>query len=359
MGDEDKSFEASQQKLKKARDNGQVIKSKDLSTALFIVVMFILLLLLAPAVFNVLGETFVLFFQQIPNKHLDDITWQYMMTITVRALILVVAPFLMVALFIAVVADFIQVGPLLTFKPIFPKIDKLNPIKGFQNIFSKRSLVELVKNILKISLLALLAYVVFQGHVGELIAVGATENIFSILYILGEVLGQFIFMAGVAFFLIGGGDYLYQRNKFMNDQKMSMKEMKDEYKQSEGDPMVKAQLRQKRMQMLMQRMLEAVPEADAIITNPIHYAVAVKYEAEAMEAPRVVAKGTELFAKKIKDIAEENDVPIIENVVVAQTLYKLVDIDRDIPADLYQAVAEILMTAWQISGKSLPGRPAE
>jgi flagellar biosynthesis protein FlhB len=136
---------------------------------------------------------------------------------------------------------------------------------------------------------------------------------------------------------------------------MSFQEVKEEYKNSEGDPHVKQALRQKRMQMLQQQMLEAVPTADVVTTNPIHVAVAIKYDAKTMQAPRVVAKGTELFAERIKDIAREHGVPVVENPVVARALYRIVDIDQEVPADLYQAVAEILMFAWRTTGKSIPG----
>ena len=361
MGDEDKSFEASAQKLKKARENGQVIKSKDLSTAIFIVTMFLLLTVMYGPLWEVLSTTFILYFEQVEHQHIENIDWQLLMFFAVRCFALTVVPFLGVAFIIAVAGDMFQVGLLFTIKPIMPKPDKLNPVKGFKNIFSKRSLVELIKNILKITVLAACAVIVFYLHLGELVAVGSADNIFAILFVLGEVITQFIFIAGVAFFLIGAGDYMYQRSKFLKDQKMSMKEVKDEYKQSEGDPMVKAVLRQRRMQMLQQRMLEAVPNADVVATNPIHVAVALKYEIEEMAAPRVIAKGAEVFAERIKGIAKKHEIPVVENPVVARTLYQVVDVDQEIPADMYQAVAEILMFAWQMKGQMPDGvaKPSE
>lgn len=355
MGDEDKSFDATPQKLEKAREQGQVIKSRDLSTALFIVVMFSMLLVMGHVIWDVIAQTFVLFFQQIPNQHIEKIGWQYMALIVGRCFLFTVGPFLLVAFMIAVFADVIQVGLLISTESIMPKPEKLNPVTGFKNIFSMNSVVELVKNILKILILGFLAYMVFSAHLPELLAVGHASTIWAILYVLGKVIGQFIFLSGIAFFVIGGADYLYQRFKFLKDQKMSMKEIKDEFKQSEGDPMVKHALRQRRMQMLQQRMLEAVPGADVVITNPLHYAVALQYQAQAMEAPRLIAKGAELFAQRIKEIATENNVPIVENPLMARTLYKVVEIDQDIPPDLYQAVAEILMFAWKVSGKTQPG----
>lgn len=354
MGDEDKSFEASQQKLKKAREEGQVVKSRDLSTAIFLVVMFTLLMAMYKPIWDILSSTFIIFFEQIPHKHLEEVDWRLLLVLSARAFIMTVGPFLLIALMVAIAGEVIQVGLLITTKVLIPKPDKLNPINGFKNIFSKRSVIELVKNIIKILILAVLAVHVFQKHTGELASVGEADNLFAILFVLGEVLSDFIMTAGIAFFLIGGFDYLYQRNKFMNDQKMSFKEMKDEYKQSEGDPMVKHQLRQRRMQMMQRRMLEAVPAADVVVTNPIHVAVALKYDTDAMEAPQVVAKGAELFARRIKELAEQHGVPVVENPLVARTLYQTIEVDQTITPELYQTVAEILLFAWQLKGVAPP-----
>lgn len=354
MGDEDKSFEATPQKLKKAREQGQVVKSKDLSTAVFLLVMFMLLFQLSPFVWKEVCTLFIQVFEQVPNATIENIGWQYLTLIALKALIFLVGPFLLVALIIAVATDLAQVGPLIATKSIEPKFDKLNPVKGFKNIFSQRTLVELIKNIIKIMVLGYVGYLCFKEFLPQLLLVGGTENIFAMLGVLGALIFKFIMMAGFTFIAIAGADYLYQRFKFLKDQKMSFKEIKDEYKNSEGDPHVKAALRQRRMQMLQQSMLEAVPTADVVTTNPIHIAVALKYNADSMQAPVVVAKGTELFAERIKDIAKNHGIPVVENPTVARALFKLVDIDQEIPADLYQAVAEILMFAWRSQGKSVP-----
>ena len=354
MGDENKQFEASQQKLKKAKEEGQVFKSKDLSTAVFLMAMFMLLFGMAPFIWKEMASLFILIFEQIPNKTIENIGWQYLMLLTVKSLVFLIGPFILVAALLGIAGDFFQVGPIFASKAIEPKFDKLNPVKGFQNIFSQRTVVELVKNIVKMLVLGWMAWIVFQKYIGHFLAVGATENIFAILGVLGEVVMQFIFYAGGAFLAIGMADFLFQRWKYMQDQKMSFKEVKDEYKNSEGDPMVKQALRQRRMQMLQQSMLEAIPTADVVTTNPIHIAVALKYNADVMEAPRVVAKGTELFAERIKEIARQHNVPVVENPVVARALFRLVEIDQEIPPDLYQAVAEILMFAWRTKGQAPP-----
>jgi flagellar biosynthetic protein FlhB len=354
MADEDKQFEASPQKLKKAREQGQVIKSKDMSTAVFILVMFNVLFGLSKFIWSSFAELFIQIFDQIPNKTIDNIGWQFLTMLALKAIVIIVAPFLLIGVLVAFVTEIAQVGPLFTTKTLEPKFDKLNPVKGIKNLFTSRNLIELIKNIIKLIVLGTVGYMVFKDFFPQIVGSGQTENIFTVLAILGEVIQKFIMMVGMAFFIIGGGDYMFQRWKFLKDQKMSMKEMKDEYKQSEGDPMVKAQLRQKRMQMMQQRMLEAVPSADVVTTNPIHIAVALKYNAETMEAPRVVAKGTELFAERIKTIARDHGIPVVENPEVARTLFRVVDVDQEVPPDLYQVVAEILLFAWKLRGTPVP-----
>ncbi|MDH4379102.1 MAG: flagellar biosynthesis protein FlhB [Vampirovibrionales bacterium] len=358
MADEDKQFEASAQKIQKAREEGQVFKSRDMSTAIVLVSTFGLLLLMTPMIWREISTLFILVFDQIPNAHIEDIGWQYLALISVKALVLLIAPFIVGAAIMATIADFFQVGPLFATKAVMPKFDKLNPVAGIKNMFSMRSLIELVKNILKIAVLGFVGWKVFEEYLGQLLSVGASENVFALMGVLGALLTKFILLAGLAFFIIGGADFLFQRWKFMQDQKMSFKEMKDEFKNSEGDPMVKHALRQRRMQMLQQSMLEAVPDADVVITNPIHLAVAIKYQAENMEAPQVVAKGAELFAEKIKNLAREYGVPIVREPEVARALYRIVDIDREVPPDIYQAVAEILLFAWKSVGKGVPGSSA-
>ena len=355
MADENKQFEATPHKLKKAKEQGQVFKSKDLSSAVFLVVMFVMLISMAGIVWNEVAAMFVLIFEQIPNKSLEEINPNYLFLIALKALTVMILPFLAVAVVIAVFSDFLQVGPLFATKAIEPKFEKLNPVKGLKNIFSMRTLVELAKNVIKMVVLGFVGFMVFKDKLDKFLVLGASDNVFAILAILGELLITFILYAGAAFFMIGLADFLFQRWKFMQDQKMSFKELKDEFKQTEGDPLIKQALRQRRMQMLQQSMLEAVPTADVVTTNPVHIAVALKYNADTMEAPRVVAKGTELFAERIKDIARHHGVPVVENPAVARTLFKLVEIDQEIPPDLYQAVAEILMFAWRVKGVQVPG----
>ena len=182
------------------------------------------------------------------------------------------------------------------------------------------------------------------------------DNNFSVMVEFGELITEFIFKACIAFLIISAADYGVTKWKFLKDQKMSFKEIKDEYKNTEGDPNVKAALRQRRMQMLQQGMMDAVPDADFVVTNPVHVACALKYKAEEMESPMLIAKGTELIAKKIINIAREHGVPVIENPPVARALFKMVDLNQQIPPELYKAVAEILLFVYNLKNNRKQGR---
>ncbi|MGN0005468.1 MAG: flagellar biosynthesis protein FlhB [Candidatus Gastranaerophilaceae bacterium] len=343
MGDEDKQFEASQQKLDKARKEGQVVKSKDFSTALSLMIMFFVIVKIAPLIWDQITRLFVLIYEQIPTAHLDQIGFTYLLTITLVPTLLIILPILFLAGFIAAIGDFIQVGPLFTTTPLMPKIDKLDPSKYFKNLMTPKTAFELVKNIVKVFVLGLIGWMVYRSHLETILSLIAIDNSFAIMMEFGSLVIDFIMKAGMAFLIIACADYGMTRWKFMQDQKMSFKEVKDEYKNQEGDPNVKAALRQRRQQMLQKGMMDAVPDADFVVTNPTHVACALKYEQETMESPKLVAKGSELFAKKIIEIAKEHDVPVIENPPVARALYRLVQPNAHIPPDLYKAVAEILL----------------
>ena len=349
MSDEDKQFDATPQKLKKARDEGQVVKSKDFSTAISMLVMFLSLNAFAPFIWEQVSKMFILIYEQIPNKNIDNIGSTYLLSLTILPMVLIAVPIMFLAMLVAIIGDFIQIGPLISTKSIEPKFDKLNPVSGFKGIFfSSKTYFELVKNIVKVLILGYVAYIVFKAHIPALLGLCAIENTFSIMYEFGRIIIDYVTKAGIIFLVIAAADYMFTKWKFLKDQKMSFKEMKDEYKNSEGDPHVKAALRQRRMQMLQQSMLDAVPSADFITTNPIHVAVALKYNTDAMKAPKVIAKGTELFAKKIVAIAKEHNIPVIENPPVARALYRFVDVNREIPPELYKAVAEILLFVYNL-----------
>ena len=348
MGDENKQFEASQQKLRKARQDGQVVKSKDLSTAIAIIIMFSALYLLAPFIWGQLTSLFTVVYEQIPNKHLDEIGYAYLFTKTILPTALILLPVLFLASFVGIMGDMIQIGPLFTTKPMEFNAEKFNPTKYFKNLASPKTLFDLFKNIAKVIILGIIGYKVYTKHFEDILNLAAIVNDFAVLIQFGILLLDFVIKAGIAFLIISAADYGVTKWKFLQDQKMSFKEVKDEYKNSEGDPNVKAALRQRRQQLLQQKMMDAVTTCDFVVTNPTHVACAIKYDAATMESPTLVAKGSELFAKKIKEIATEHNIPIIENPPVARALFRFVEINRQIPPDLYKAIAEILIFVYKL-----------
>ncbi len=352
MGDEDKQFDATPRKLEQARKEGQVVKSKDFSTAVSLLVLFSVIFGLAPFIWNQIVQVFTLLYEQIPNAHVEQIGYTYILIIAIKGAALIIGPILAIAWFVAVMADFIQVGPLIATAPLMPKLDKLNPTKYFKNIMSIKTLFELFKNIVKVIILGYIGWMVYKDHIESILMLASVDNNFAVMIEFGKLITEFIFKACIAFLVIAAADYGVTKWKFLKDQKMSFKEIKDEYKNSEGDPQVKAQLRQRRMQMLQQGAMDAVPTADFVVTNPTHFACALKYVAEEMDSPMLIAKGTELIAKKIISIAKEHNVPVIENPPVARALFRMVDINQPIPPELYKAVAEILMFVYKMKNTS-------
>ena len=356
MGDEDKQYDATPRKLEQARKEGQVVKSKDFSTAVSLLILFCAIFGLAPFIWDQISQLFTLMYEQIPNTHLERVGLAYIFTITVKAAFLIIAPILALAWFVAVMADFIQVGPLVATAPLMPKLDKLNPTKYFKNIMSIKTLFELLKNILKVLILGDIGWAVYSDQNKSILMLAAIDNNFAVMIEFGKLITEFIFKACIAFLIISAADYGVTKWKFLKDQKMSFKEIKDEYKNTEGDPNVKAALRQRRMQMLQRGMMDSVPEADFVVTNPVHVACALKYKAEEMASPMLIAKGTELIAKKIIKIATEHGIPIIENPPVARALFKMVDLNQQIPPELYKAVAEILLFVYNLKNNRNQGR---
>lgn len=356
MGDEDKQFDATPRKLEQARKEGQVVKSKDFSTAVSLLILFSVIFGLAPFIWNQIVQVFTLLYEQIPNAHTEQIGYMYILTIAIKGAALIIGPILAIAWLIAVLADFVQIGPLVAIAPLMPKLDKLNPTKYFKNIMSIKTLFELFKNIVKVLILGYIGWAVYKDHIESILMLASVDNNFAVMIEFGKLITEFIFKACIAFLIIAAADYGVTKWKFLKDQKMSFKEIKDEYKNSEGDPNVKAALRQRRMQMLQQGAMDAVPTADFVVTNPTHVACALKYVAEEMDSPMLIAKGTELIAKKIIGIAKEHNVPVIENPPVARALFKMVDINQPIPPELYKAVAEILMFVYKMKRKNTPNK---
>ena len=353
MGGE-KTEKATPKKRKDAREKGQVKKSVEVNTTFCSFVMFGLLYLIWPWYTDKLLEVFKSFLgtQAIVPMSENVGVNEFMRTLPrmMTSVLGVIFPVLGAALIAGIAVNILQTGFLFTTKTLGMKLNRISPISGFKRMFSTRTLVDLLKSLLKIALCGYIAYSDYRNLLNEFPT-----------YVGRDVYSTFIQVMRTAFLIalkmclamifIALADYLYQWWKYEKDLRMTKQEVKDEYKMMEGDPQIKGKIRAKQRQMSAMRMMSRVPEADVVITNPTHYAVALKYDEAISSAPVVIAKGQDYIARKIKEIAQEYNVQIVENQPLAQSLYALCEIDDEIPADLYQAVADILVFVYRQKGK--------
>ncbi|MDL2217229.1 flagellar biosynthesis protein FlhB [Christensenellaceae bacterium OttesenSCG-928-M15] len=347
-GGGEKTEKATPKKRKDARERGQVRKSMEIVTALSMLATFGGLALLGgymvdriiKILYNALsGQLFFpatdggtgLTAETFPSLLLN-LMWEFFLT---------VLPILFVALVVGVVGNVLQFGFLFSTKALAPKFDKINPLKGLKRMFSMRSLFELAKSLAKVIVIGYIAYTKYSEFINEF-ALMTAPGIWVTAKEIGSLVLDTAFTVGIAYFILAVIDFVYQWFKYEKDLRMSKYEVKMEYKQQEGDPQIKSKIKQKQRQMAMMRMMQDVPDADVVITNPTHYAVALKYDDKISPAPIVIAKGKDLIAQRIKDVAREHKVEIVENKEVARSLYAMCEIGTEIPMDLYQTVAEIL-----------------
>lgn len=262
---------------------------------------------------------------------------------------LLLAPLAIVVLLV-IGAALIQSKMLFAVERIKPKLEKISIIKGTKRLFSMRSVVEFLKGVIKITIVTVVGVFAVYGDLPRL-RILASYEITETLTFLGMLALKVMVAACCIMFFVAILDYVYQRFEFMKQMRMSKKEIKDEHKQQEGDPMIKGKLRQIRMERARQRMMASVPSADVVITNPTHYAIALTYETGTMRAPILVAKGVDTVAFRIRDVAKEHDIPIVENPPLARALHANVDIDEEIPYEHYKAVAEVISYVYKLKGR--------
>lgn len=337
----EKTEKATPKKRNDARKKGQTAKSQDVNTAIGILVIFFFFSIASEFLIGQILGIFKHAFQEYIGMNLTDAS---VMKVFIEVLIEVakiVGPIMLVAVLVGVASNYLQIGFLFTTETIQFKLEKLDPIKGFKRIFSLRSVIEFLKSILKILIVSIITFLVIWNRLDEILVL-SQKSIGAALMTLIDLTVQMGLYAGGALLFLALLDYLYQKFDFEKNIRMSKQDIKDEYKNMEGDPLIKSKIKQKQREMAMGRMMQEVPGADVIITNPTHYAVALKYDESKFDAPYVVAKGVDFMAQKIKFIANENDVMMIENRPLARTLYGQTDIGDTIPEDLFKAVAEIL-----------------
>ncbi|MBU8918270.1 flagellar biosynthesis protein FlhB [Bacillus sp. FJAT-29953] len=347
---EEKTEKATPKKRREARNKGQVAKSMELSSSLMLAAFFLFLLIYG----KYLGTQLLFLFRKLFTSYLIGElspagTHKLFADLTMLCF-KIVLPVLLVSFVAALFSNYIQIGFLFTTENLKFNLKKLNPIEGAKRIFSMRTLVELLKNILKITLMGGVSYWLLKKEIGtilQLSQMGAAQMI-SYLFTFIVKLGL---ITSVLYVVIGVADFIFQKFDHEKKLRMSIKEIKDEHKKSEGDPLVKGKIRELQREMSMNRMIQDVPTADVVITNPTHYAIAISYDASKSSAPIVLAKGVDFMAQKIKEIAKENGVIMTENKPLARALYANVEIGQEIPEDLFKAVAEILAYVYRLKGK--------
>jgi flagellar biosynthesis protein FlhB len=349
---EEKTESATPKKRREAREKGQVVKSRELITAILLLITFLSLRVFATSIISNLTELITLFLSfpvDVENagkiENLFDI---YVKCLWVFSKIM--APILLISAFVAIALNYLQIGFLFTLKPLVPKFNKLNPIEGFKNIASKKAFVEFIKSLLKIGVISYIIYSYLRNNF-EVIPELLTMDILATAVFIGNTIVNTGIRVAVVLIVISIFDYGFQFWEFEKNLKMSKHEIKQEYKMTEGNPQIKGRIREKQRQLSLRRMMTEVPKADVIITNPTHFAIAIKYDTTKAEAPIVLAKGKDIIAQKIKEIAKENNIPTVENKPLAQALYKSVEIGDMVPAELYKAVAEVLAFVYSIKNK--------
>ena len=328
-----------------ARKKGQVGRSQELNTAFVLLVGFFSLKFLWDSIYLSIASYTTYVFSNL-NQRVDTENIIHIFIGIIVVLAKTAFPIMFAIMLIGLAINFFQVGLNFNTESIEFKLDKLNPINGFGRIFSKRSLVELAKSFFKILVIGFFLY----RFIHEQILAMPQFMFFDLttsLALVAEIIFQMAFIVIGVIMIMALMDYGYQKWQTTQDLKMTKQEVKDEMKQSEGDPQIKGKIRQKQRQMAMARMMKEVPKADVIVTNPTHYAIALSYQ-QGMSAPLVVAKGQDLVAQRIKEIAREARVPIVENKPLARAIYAAVQIGDAIPQELYQAVAEVLAYVYRL-----------
>lgn len=350
----EKTEEPTSKKRSDARSEGQVAKSPEITTAFLFIGMFYALKTFAGYMYDKLVKVMtysISLFPMINDGIMEDDFVNKFIVYIFGQILLIVAPLFVVAMVVGIITNLLQVGWKVTTKPLKPKFSRMNPVSGFKKLLSVKSLVELGKSIIKLGIISIIIYNIVKKEINSIQMLLDMEILQAIMYI-GNLIIDIGLTVGMYFIFVAAADYLYQKFEFKKNIKMTKQEVKDEYKNAEGNPEIKGKIKQKMREVSMRRMMQDVPNADVIITNPTHFAVALKYDKQKSLAPIVVAKGEDHLAKRIKEVAKENNVEIVENKYLARTLYSTVDIGKEVPPELYQAVAEVLAFVYNLKNNN-------
>ena len=345
---DEKTEKATPKKRDETRKKGQVPKSTDVNTSLMMLIVFLFLWMYGG---NMIVSMFADMQREIFTNYLitevtPESVARMFLTISTQAL-LAVLPLMLLAAFAGTFGSFIQVGAMFSTEPLKAKLNKLDPIKGFKRIFSARALVELAKSVLKISLVGTTVVIIIWTHLDEVMLL-SQKSITDAMGVIGWLTIMMGLAVAILLMILSIPDYIYQRYDHEKQIRMSKKDIKDEHKNIEGDPRIKSKRKQKQMELAMQRMMQEIPNADVVITNPTHFAVVLKYDESKAEAPFVVAKGVDFSAQRIKKRAQEHGIPMVENRLLARALYSQADIGQQVPTDLFKSVAEVLAYVYRL-----------
>lgn len=350
--DSQKTEQPTQRKLEEARKRGQVVYSREVTNWMMVFAGALLVLMMGPGIMLDMKNLLQVFLSDAHNyptdaKGLLDIG----KSIFTKVAGILAVP-LLALMVVAVLSSIVQTGPLFTWDPIKPDLSKISIMRGFTRLFSGKSVAEFLKGIFKLIVVSIAIYMVLHPYF-DTVEHFVGQDFGAAMQDLATLFFKMMAAALGVMFVLAIADYAWVRHEFMMKMRMSKQELKDEMKQTEGDPHVKARLRQLREQKARQRMMQAVPEADVVITNPTHYAVALKYDIKEMAAPQMVAKGADAVAQRIREVATENKVPIVENPTLARALFDSMELEQTIPPEHFKAVAEVISYVFKLKGRKL------
>ncbi|CAA7624472.1 Flagellar biosynthetic protein FlhB [Candidatus Terasakiella magnetica] len=347
---DDKTEEPTGKKLEQAREEGQIAQSQEVKIWAGLTATLAVVGMMSSGMASKLSLALIPFLEH-PHDMPTDPAGLGEILLTLMGKVLGVLAFPVAVLMLAgLISNVAQNGLRFVGKNLSFKFSKISPAEGLKRMLSTRNLIEFGKALIKVIVVGFVVFWVMRARINEYVGTASVDAVAAMIYLRDQVV-HLIFVIMIMVTIVAAADFFYQRWSFNERMKMSKQEVKDEHKQSEGDPMIKGRIRSLRMQRARQRMMSAVPKADVVVTNPTHFAVALKYDMEAMNAPVLVAKGADLIAKRIRELAEENEVPIVENPPLARALFATVELDQEVPPEHYKAVAEVIGYVMKLKGK--------
>lgn len=352
MAGEEKTEKATPKKRRDQRKEGNVLQSKEIVTAASVLGIFASMRLLIGLITKSLLEYSGSVFEHVGQTMVSTDTIMSIFVDIITVVAICTGPICLIAIFLGIIPTVAQTRGLFTMKALKPKFSRLNPLSGIKKLFSMQSIVSILKGLIEVVIISVVIYNEIRDRMPKFIALMNAGVMQGVTYAALTIFDM-VMLICIMLVFVAAADFLFQWWQFEKKLKMSKQEVKEEFKQMEGDPQIKGKIKQRQQQMAQMRMMQEVPQADVIVRNPTHFAVALKYDQDKNNAPQVVAKGKDYLALKIVQIAEENGVMTIENPPLARSLYSMVDIGREIPAELYNAVAEVLTVVYREKHKTL------